>query len=414
MFQRIATALAKEMLEIASNTDEGNSDFFHMHEKGMYSLSGENHRKLIKFSQSLSIKSKSENKISERHALKIARSILAKIVASNTFDGKATVDDIAGAMEEMHNYSLEQTVYLRVKGLRIIEPMTIGNVDFIMCSKEKAEELITEIYEKVDFPAERQSRHFNERFASHFNQHCIAVNKIIAEPIKAFERAHDETRRSLEILRYAATNMNFGENVKFGLDGDPSFADNFAFISSTEVASGDVNPDGKVVPFRLDKLGINQLHELGAFKLGDFLRDSNLSPFKETLLRAVHWLSSAVTQAEKENKYLHLIIALEALFTPPKGDPISNTIAESTALTINNTLSGRLQIKTLIKKCYGKRSAIAHGGKSAVKDDDLNQLIIIVWNTIKSLIDKADDFKDQDALRLHFENMKFSGMPFKQ
>lgn len=73
-----------------------------------------------------------------------------------------------------------------------------------------------------------------------------------------------------------------------------------------------------------------------------------------------------------------------------------------------NTLSDRLQIKALVKKCYDTRSTIAHGGKSAVTDHDLGQLTIIVWNVIRALIDKTYDFQNQKNLHDYLENLKFS------
>lgn len=408
MFKQASTSLAKDLIEIASHIKDSNEDGFHMHDNVMYSLDTEHHLKLIALSQLLVAKANAVSKISENYAFAVTRRLFAEIINNNSRKIKDTALDIEKAMELMHQYDLEQTVYLPVNGILLKEPISVGNVDFSMCTSGILEQTITQIYDKIDLPHDKRKSHFDESFAKLFRSRCIAVYKVVAEPMKAYERALDETRRALEILRYASTNMNFGKNVRFGLDGDQSFEDTLAFVSSTEAAKSHVNTATPVQPFRLDSAGVQELHDLGAFKLGDFLTDPNISEFKGLLLRAIHWHSSALLQTEKEKKYLHLVIALEALFTQKKGDPISNTIAESTALVINNTLSGRLQIKALVKKCYSTRSAIAHGGKSPVTDADLYQLTIIVWNTIRSLIKKTDEFKTQEDLRQYLENLKFS------
>jgi hypothetical protein len=409
-----AKALARQMIEIASHVTEVSNDesqsptSFNMHDGVMYALPAEQQKAVRELSQELIKKSKSFGKISERHAFKTTRKIFAGVISSDQPSEYHTSVEIADAMKAMEQYEVEQTVYLRVRGLRLYQPLKLGNVEFVMCSAEVAEKHIAEIYENIGFPQDNGNALLSESFSEYFSYNCLAITKVVAEPFKAFERAHDETRRSLEILRFACVHSNFGRNVKFGLDGDQSLVASIAFVSSQEAATGDFNPDGITLPYVIDAPGLANLDRIGALKLAGFLLDPDLSQFKESLLRAVHWLSSAITQTEKENKYLHLVIALEALFTAPKGEPISNTIAESTALVMNKTLSGRLQIKALVKKCYDTRSTIAHGGKSPVTDHDLLELTIIVWNVIRTLIDKTDEFHSQKDLRAHLENLKFS------
>ncbi|ROL76566.1 hypothetical protein BLX41_14540 [Pseudomonas protegens] len=414
MSHHAAKALARQVIEIAShvmkesNDGSQSSTLFNMHDGIMYTLPPEQQNALRKLSQDLIVKSKATKKISEKYAFETTRKIFAGVISADQPSEHDTSVEIAAAMKTMEQYEVEQTVYLRVRGLRLGQPLKLGNVEFVMCSAEVAKKHIAEIYEKIDYPLHSGDQRLSDRFSEYFSYNCLAITKVVAEPLKAFERAHDETRRSLEILRFACVQTNFGRNVKFGLDGDLSLVDSFAFVSSQESATGDFSPEGNILPYFIDASGLANLDKIGALKLADFLLDPNLSKFKESLLRAVHWLSSAITQTERENKYLHLVIALEALFTAPKGEPISNTIAESSALVINNTLSGRLQIKTLVKKCYDTRSTIAHGGKSPITDNELGQLTIIVLNVIRALIDKTDDFQNQQDLRAHLENLKFT------
>jgi hypothetical protein len=201
---------------------------------------------------------------------------------------------------------------------------------------------------------------------------------------------------------------NISEDIRIGLDGDHPRADRRVFVSSCAgvVVTGDAV--GSIRPLIIDEDAIEHMRETGAMSLAGFLTIEKPSKFQESLLRSVHWLSSAITQSEHENKYLHLIIALETLFTPPKGEPIANTIAESTALIINNTLTGRKQIKKAIKQAYGARSIIAHGGKKPITDSDYYKLLIYVINVLMNLIKKDSEFKDLQELMDHLEDKKFS------
>lgn|GEM_PF-5690295 len=415
MKHQAAKSLAENMIEIASHVArDGNdesqfSDSFNMHDNVMYSLPRAHQNAIRELSQELIKKSKATEKISEKYAFRETRRVFAGVISAESPSVHDTSVEIAKVMKAMEEYEVEQTVYLRVRGLRLAQPLTLGNVGFVACTAEVAEKHIADIYEKIGIPWNPKNQIFSTRFSEHFNYNCLAIIKIIAEPFKAFERAHDEARRSLEILQFACLQENFGRNVKFGLDGDQSLVDNIAFLSSTESATGDFSSEGMTLPYVIDSAELANLDSVGALKLAGFLLESKPTQFKESLLRAVHWLSSALTQPEKENRYLHLVIALEALFTPPKGEPISNTIAESTALVISNDLHGRLETKGLVKKCYSNRSTIAHGGKSAVTDKDLGALTIIVWNVIRILIKKTDEFQNQIELRDHFEKLKFSG-----
>jgi hypothetical protein len=414
MFERMAESLANEMFEISKHVSDDENIFFNEFGKGAHSLPAEQHQKLFDLAEKLLEKTKSASRISLRYAFKETLGIFNEQFANEPINPKEIAPKLAAMMNEWHNYSREQTLYLRVKGLKLSKPLNLGGVEFVMCNDRIAEQFLTQMYEKIGFAPGKQSNALNERFADHFEEHCIAVYRVVAEPFKAFERAHDETRRALEILRYASVPMTVGKNVKFGLDGDPSFAEDSAFVSSTEILEGEFSPDAKIEDFRIDDFAAIELEQLGALQLAGFLNEPKPSEFKESLLRAVHWLSSALTQQEKENKYLHLIIALEALFSPKSGDPISNTIAESTAIVVSHHLKARLDTKAEVKKCYSRRSAIAHGGRTSVTENDLGKLTVLVWNAIRSLLFKTDEFIKHDDLRNHLENCKFSGDKFRE
>ena len=107
---------------------------------------------------------------------------------------------------------------------------------------------------------------------------------------------------------------------------------------------------------------------VGGMNLSNILQKpySDLSDFEETLLRGVHWLSNSHSQLELETKFTCLVTCLETYFTPRGGDQIANAIAEGTSFLIFDSKNERIALKGLVKKLYGKRSAISHGGRQAV------------------------------------------------
>ncbi|WP_330209579.1 hypothetical protein [Pseudomonas sp. AM4(2022)] len=325
---------------------------------------------------------------------------------------EAITSMLADLISKMQSYDIEQTVYLRIQGIQVTAPLTLGKLTLERCDDNYAETEIQSIAQKFNLKKDNEEsfeRIVANDFRSELKNHCVAKFKVIAEPARAFERAKDEARRVIDILRFTSKTLyNFSEDIRIGLDGDHPRAERRGFVSSCDgvIVTGDTV--GSFRPLIIDEDAIEHMKETGAMSLVAFLTIERPSKFQESLLRSVHWLSSAITQSEHENKYLHLIIALETLFTPPKGEPIANTIAESTALIINNTLPGRKQIKKSIKLAYGARSIIAHGGKKPITDSDYYTLLIYVINVLMTLIKKHEEFKDPQELINYLEDKKFS------
>ena len=102
------------------------------------------------------------------------------------------------------------------------------------------------------------------------------------------------------------------------------------------------------------------------------------------------------------------MIALETILTQQGRDPIGTAIAEGVALLLASDLEGRKKLKTNLKRLYGLRNKIAHGGKNNVTNKDFLYLRHIVINLIALLIQKLDTFTKQEELVNWIEDKKLS------
>ena len=150
------------------------------------------------------------------------------------------------------------------------------------------------------------------------------------------------------------------------------------------------------------------MNDIGIFNISDALAKKQANNFEESLIRSIHWFSVALTQDENSNSFLFLIVALESLFKPEQGNSIGGTVAESVAFLMADNLEGRKKRISLVRKFYGKRSGVAHGGKKTISDTDLYTLINIAGTSIMATIEKLSIFTTQKEFMSWIEDQKLS------
>ena len=231
--------------------------------------------------------------------------------------------------------------------------------------------------------------------------------KVVAEPERAFERAKEETRRALEILRFASKSIYpMSEDIRIGLEDERRYSSRPAFILSDHQTTFKRDSEGSPNLFEINSEARQTMEKIGVHTLSDILQKNHATTFEEALLRAVHWFSSALLQPEFENAFLYMIVALETLFTQKDGGPIANSIAEGVALILSEELERRKEIKRKVKDYYGKRSGISHGGKISIVATDYLNLLEIAHKIIMELTKRANDFQNQESFLEWLEDLK--------
>lgn len=356
----------------------------------------------------------------EKFSEKYVENALEKLIASILKDGdllKASeyFDQLVATFE---NYSQEQIVYVPLVGIQVHgDELPIGQIVLRKMTDAHIDDLTKKI-ESITMTT-RHTPEQKEQFVQSMRQQIFdslretvcAEFRIIAEPGRARERAEEETRRILDLLRYSIPALyQEGYNVAVGLQGEISRE-----IRTTPILSSDVDRFnwhrqvvGPLVPLELSPEHIEIMTRLGVFKVSEVLEkpEQELNDFERTLLRGIHWFANSQTEFEIENKFLSLIICLETFLTPRDGNPIGTAIAEGVAILITTGLENRKRLKKRIKKLYQMRSAVSHGGYKAIFDTDLAELRAIAGTLTKLMIDQKDEFPTQKALLEWIEDQK--------
>jgi hypothetical protein len=231
----------------------------------------------------------------------------------------------------------------------------------------------------------------------------------VAEPNRARELAEQETQLALDLLRYSIPALyRDGEIIRIGLSSQMSFIyqqtlslSSDSFLTYRNLLHRD---------YEISKNNFTVLREIGVFEVSDILRKpyEDLNDFEKTLLRGIHWFADSQTQVKIENEFLNLVTCLEVFFTPDKGDPISSSIAEGTALLLGEDLKERKRIKRRVKELYSLRSQVSHGGHSSILNKDVVDLKFIAMKLLVKMIEWRETFKSRRNLIDWLEDKRLS------
>jgi len=396
----------------ARSPKEGDFPRFSLHDSVAYTLPNDEARTLNEQVNIILKHGDFSRKFSEKYIDREVKSIFASILKGETADSQ---DDLKALISKLESYQEERTVYIQVTGLAAPKEITIGNVTFLHCDDQILEDLFSKeeaIVKKAKNDKESRNyirKYLRDELRKELLGKTVAKFVVNAEPDRAYERAKEETRRALELFRYASEALYpLFKDIRIGLKGENPSSSRRSFIFSAKELSTRGETIGPIHAFEINDKTIDRMLKIGVFGLSEILRKPQPNQFEESLLRAVHWFSSALVQDEIENGFLYLIIALESLFTIGANNPISNYVAESAALILSDKLEVRKHIKELVHGYYGIRSAVSHGGKKSVSKGDYYNLINIVGTIVMILVGKRDDFQSQSNLKDWIEEMKLS------
>ncbi len=146
----------------------------------------------------------------------------------------------------------------------------------------------------------------------HMRGYVCAEFSAVAEAQRAVERAEEEVRVVLNLLRYGpAVLYSKGLRVAVGLQGEVQ-----PIIRTTAVLSKDgqnaellMSHKGPLCPFDLCENTIASMERIGILTMAKLLEEPvKQTDFEQTVLRSIHWFATAQTQVEGESELLNLII----------------------------------------------------------------------------------------------------------
>lgn len=355
----------------------------------------------------------------EKFSEKFIDDRLQKILVSLASEHKdeTAAQHLLRLLEEYANFDTVHTVYIPLVGVVIpSSELELGNIRLVNITQPAIDAVLDNARSIIDQTTHtlQEKVSITQRYAEDISQNLtrrlFAVYQVNAEPSRALERGEEETRRALELLRFAAASFRSDNKMVIGLAGEANRVLRWSLAISEKHVSTNSRVIGAVVPLELTDDRLAHMEKIGVFVLSNVLRkaEADISDFERTLLRSLHWFSSAQTQGEPENRFLNLVTSLETLLTPRDGNPIGTAIAEGVALLLSDNLADRKRVKRRIKELYQQRSAVSHGGKKPILDSDLRELEVFSGSLLMVLIHRRAEFSSQKALLDWLEDAKLA------
>jgi Apea-like HEPN len=320
---------------------------------------------------------------------------------------------------EFTSFKQEQIVFVPIVNLEMtLRSLALGQVTMKPVTKKLLTGLRDEIdtaFSKTKHPKEKRDE-FAEKQIGRLRTDLgkvFAEFRVIAEPGRAGQRAEEEARRALDLLRFAgAWIWPNSYRITVGIDGDPVGRR----IRTIPVIATDytnftwqMTLQGAIHPFRLTGETKNQMKKLRVFEMSQVLAKpaNTLTDFERNVLQGIHWFGDSRVQAERENEILSLTSCLETFFTI-KGEPIRANLAEGVAFVLAKGLADRKKLRERVKYLYGLRSTISHGGRTAILEEEAAELRLIAGNLLAVMIDARSKFASTKELLDWIDDQKLS------
>lgn len=351
-------------------------------------------------------------KFTEAHLSKKLDAIFAELLKDDSLDLEAQLQTL---LQECDGFRGQATVYLALEGVQTNLCLRLGSIrivpggpELIGQLDEQAASVITT--SKSDEPTKEYIATFLRKdFEGEFARDCAVIYSVNAEHGRALERAREEARFAVDLLRLMSKfSLPLQQDIRIGLRGERPHTNRSGFVFSDSGFNTSHDSVGSVFRLNLDAETIGKAEKAGLLKLSDRYLQGNLTGIDKILVRSIHWLSVALTQDEPESAVITLIVALECMFKSSAGSSITSTVCESTAFLLSSSKDGRLRVSAKIREFYGKRSALAHGGKKAVTDAERTLLLQYVAATILAVLN-LEHIDSQDKLMHWVEEQKFGG-----
>lgn len=407
--------IAQQLRDVATRTTSipGNgSRNFLMHNGVAYSLSKDGSCLFNELVGKILKHKDFEQKFSAKYIDGKLKTVFAKLISEGQIELES---ELSLLIEELAEFKQESVVFLKIEGVILSDCLELGRVRFVPGDKNLIADMknkvsvIIDKFKNSDIEKETYKQSIGQNIELEFSDGCVGIVEVNAEPVRAYEVGKEEVRRAIDLLRFSSKAIYpLKEDIRIGLKGDHPNTNRLSLITSKICFKIEADSVGSVFQFEINQESLERMNDLGVFKVSEALIKKQASDFEESLIRSIHWFSVALTQDENSNAFLFLIVALESLFKPEKGNSIGGTVAESVAFLMSDNLEGRKKVISIVRDYYGKRSGVAHGGKKSISDIDRFTLVNIAGTSIMKAIQKLSDFTSQKQFMNWIEDQKLS------
>ncbi|MGZ8874844.1 MAG: hypothetical protein ACXW1E_09010, partial [Halobacteriota archaeon] len=159
---------------------------------------------------------------------------------------------------------------------------------------------------------------------------------------------------------------------------------------------------GAYMPIEFTAEDIESMKKLGIFDVSAILERDQPTPFQKTVLEGIRWFAASQRQDVLDIEFVNLVTCLENCLTPNDNSSIRASVAEGSALLLQDDLEPRKKLRAHVLKIYGIRSGIVHRGKRITSEQDklcLAKLRVIAQNLLLVLIKQhINSFKSKQDL----------------
>lgn len=354
--------------------------------------------------------------VSEEQLKKTVHGLLSQIRAKPEEAESLLLEELA----RLEKAFIERVAYVPLFGVKLeIEKYEIGRVTLKSLSEEEAAG-VAETVSSIALAAlgeetvvEANAKIIEKQVREALRIGTCSILRAVGEPQKVFEIAETETRRALDLIRFSIPALYPARqrvNVSLAYELSTGFRNVPVIATDGSSFALHANRAGPLRPYVFTNKTSGRLDDIGVSRLSELLRKprTSLTGFEKALLRSVHWFASAYGQEEPENALLNLITSLEVLFTPRDRSPIATSVAESAALVFGEDLESRLEIKRLVLARYNDRNKISHGGRLAVEESEVEQLMAVVGEVLVRMVERLDEFRSREAIAEWLEHVRLS------
>lgn len=344
--------------------------------------------------------------------------IVPIVLAMHDGDEEGADRLLAEMIETIESFDTEQTVYLPVSGVRVEVPeFRIGEVVLRDADAGLLDELRARLAAMRTTPPAGQEPDEAGRpddTASKLAGKAVSVYRVVAEPIRAAERAEDATRRALGMLTFCHAALYLSHeagDAVVGLDGEIPTLRPWVGMLSNDGFHESISVHPFSWPIEITERHVRQMDYFGLSELSRLLAkpSAELSEMEQALLRAVDWFAQSQAQATPANRLLNLITCLETLVGPKDGVAITRTVAERTALILLGDYEKRRKLKQAIAAWYDTRSGLTHGDADIVSELTAKAVRPYVIELVRFLLARRHDLPDKNALEAWFDRSRLGG-----
>lgn len=228
---------------------------------------------------------------------------------------------------------------------------------------------------------------------------AVSVMTVIAEPIRAFEVALEETEMSLAVLRlFTAANFLPGVISHCTPLGKENVEQYRYFLTNPLYLSDDRGVYEKANVFlTLSNEAVTRFRQSGLDAINDLLTMESRSEFQQSLLDTLILYSRHTLAQTISEELMSVFAALDSFLLKDNSESIQQNLGERIAFTVGQSVTERSDIIEKIKKVYDLRSKAVHHAKKIDEVTLVQEVLVIIWDFFLRLLSNHSAIPDRKA-----------------